>query len=106
MVTKGKGSYTKMFKAFFRMMGEEYKQLIDEKSIDVYRVFRSGMAHAYFAKECDIKMLDNSHPAGIVIESDGSYLFIVEKYFEDFTAACEALCSTMIADPDPYLPST
>ncbi len=106
MVTKGRGSYTKMFRTFFRMMGEEYRQLIDEKDIDVYRVFRSGMAHAYFAKDCDIKMLDNDYLAGIVVEQDGEYLFIVEKYFEDFMAACEALCGTMIADPDPYLPST
>ncbi len=106
MITKGKGSYTKMFKSFFCMMGEEYRRLIDEKDIDVYKIFRCGMAHAYFAKDCDIKMVDDNYPAGIIIEPDGRYLFIVEKYFEDFMNACQALHRTMIAEQVPYLPST
>lgn len=106
IVLKGEGSYTKQFKAFFRLMGEEYRQLIDEKKIDVYKIFRCGMAHSYFAKNCDIKMLNKNYPAGIVINPDGNYLFIVEKYFEDFLNACTQLYQDRIEDENPYLPTT
>ena len=106
MVLKGKGSFTKQFKAFFCLMGEDYKQLIHEKEIDVYKIFRCGMAHTYFAKDCDIKMLNDNYPAGIIIKPDGKYIFIVEKYFEDFMNACKRVYDDMIADQDPYLPST
>ena len=106
MVLKGEGSYTKQFKAFFRLMGEDYKQLIDEKKIDVYKIFRCGMAHNFFAKDCDIKMLNDNYPAGIIIRPDGKYIFIVEKYFEDFMNACKRVYDDMVADQDPYLPST
>ena len=106
MVLKGRGSFTKQFKAFFCLMGEDYKQLIHEKEVDVYKIFRCGMAHTYFAKDCDIKMLNNNYPAGIIIKPDGRYIFIVEKYFEDFINACNRVYDDMIADQDPYLPST
>jgi len=106
MILKGQGSYTNRFNAFFRLMGEDYKQLIDVKKVDVYGIFRCGMAHTYFAKNCDIKMLNSNYPAGIVIKPDGKYLFIVEKYFEDFMNACSRLYNDMIAEQNPYLPST
>ncbi len=106
MVLKKEGSYTKQFKTFLRLMGEDYKQLIDEKKIDVYRLFRCGMAHAYFAENCEIKMLDDHYQAGIIIKPDGKYLFIVEKYFKDFMDACKKLYNDMITEQNPYLPST
>ena len=106
MVLKGKGSFTKQFKAFFCLMGEDYKQLIYEKEVDVYKIFRSGMAHAYFTKDCDIRMLDNNYSAGIISEPNGKYIFIVEKYLEDFMNACKVVYDDMLADQDPYLPST
>jgi len=37
IVLKNKESYTKQFKAFFRLMGEDYKRLIDAKELDVIR---------------------------------------------------------------------
>ena len=105
IVLKGKGSYTKQFKAFFCLMGEDYKQLFDEKEVDVYKIFRCGMANTYFAGDCDIKMFNNDYPAGIIIKPEGKYIFIVEKYFEDFMNACEKVYDDTIADEYPYLPS-
>ena len=106
MILKGQGAPAKRFNAFFRLMGEDYKQLIDVKQVNVYRIFRCGMAHTYFAKNCDIKMLNTNYPAGIVIKPDGKYLFIVEKYFKDFMDACSRLYNDMITEQNPYLPST
>ena len=106
IVSKGEGSYTKQFKAFFRLMGENYRQLIDDKELDVYKFFRCGMVHAYFVKDCDIKMLNDNHPAGIIIKPDGKYLFVVEKYFDDFMKACNKVYEDMITETEPYPPST
>lgn len=106
MILKGQGSSRNRFNAFFRLMGEDYEQLIDAKRVDVYGIFRCGMAHTYFAKNCDIKMLNRNDTAGIVMEPDGKYLFIVEKYFEDFMNACSRLYNDMIVEQNPYLPST
>jgi hypothetical protein len=103
---KNKDSYTKQFKYFFRFMGEDYKQLIDDKEIDIYQIFRSGIVNSYFANECDIKMLNDNYSSGIIIQPDGKYLFVVEKYFEDFMNACQRLLDDIISDEDVYLPTT
>lgn len=105
IVLKNKGSYTKQFKAFFRLMGEDYRRLIDDKEIDIYNIFRCGMVNSYFANDCDIKMLNDIYSAGIIIQPDGKYLFVVEKYFEDFMNACQRLLTDIISDEDVYLPS-
>lgn len=106
MILKGEKTGTQRFNTFFKFMGEEYEQLLDVKNADIYRIFRSGMAHTYFAKNCDTKMLDNNYPAGIVIQPNGKYLFIVEKYFQDFMDACRRLYNDLIEEQNPYLPST
>ena len=87
-------------------MGEPYRKLIEDNGLNVYHDLRCGMAHAYFAGNCDIKMLNSNYPAGIVIKPDGKYLFIVEKYFQDFMNACSQLYNEMIVEQNPYLPST
>jgi hypothetical protein len=102
---QGDGSYTKQFKAFFRRMGEGYAGLVDSKEIDVYRIFRSGLMLSYVAGDCEIKLLnESSAPAGVILKPDGKYLFVVEKYFDDFTSACEALYEEMLSESDVYLP--
>ncbi len=107
IVLKNKESYTKQFKAFFSLMGDDYKQLIDTKEIDVYKIFRSGMVHSYFANDCDIVMLNDNYPSGIIVKPDGKYLFTVEKYFEDFMNACQRLFDDINSGKeDVYLPST
>ena len=105
LLLKNDGSYTKQFKSFFRLMGDEYEQMIDSREIDVYQVFRSGLVQSYFVKNCDIKMIDDNYPCGIIIQPGGKYIFIVEKYFNDFMNACQTLYSDMLSDPDINLPS-
>jgi hypothetical protein len=105
LLLKNDGSYTKQFRSFFRLMGEKYEQLIDSREIDVYQVFRSGLVQSYFVKNCNIKMIDDNYPCGIIIQPDGKYNFIVEKYFTDFMNACQTLYSDMLSDSDVYLPS-
>jgi hypothetical protein len=105
VMLQGDGSYTKQFRAFFRRMGEGYASLVDSKEIDVYRVFRSGLVHAFLSKQCEIRMLgDGEYDAGIVLKPDGTYVFCVEKYFEGFMKACHGLYREMLAGPDVYLP--
>jgi hypothetical protein len=105
ILLKNNGSYTKQFSAFFRLMDENYTTLIDSREIDVYTFFRSGMVQSFFMKDCEIKMLDDNYPCGIIVKPDGRYLFIIEKYFTDFTAACRKLYDDMLNDPDIYLPT-
>ena len=73
------------FNAFFNdtYFGPEYGQL----QCQVYDVFRCGLAHEYFAKgPSPIKMYNRPpQPCGIV-EIQGQWVFIVEKYYEDFKA--------------------
>ena len=64
------------------------------------------MVHSYFVNDCDIKMLNDNYHSGIIIKPDGKYLFIVEKYFEDFINACQRLFDDINSDEDVYLPST
>jgi len=107
ILLKNNGSYTKQFKAFLQLMGEDYKRLFEEKELDVYKLFRSGMVHSYFANDCDIKMLNDDYPSGIIIKTDGKILFVVEKYFDDFVIACQKLYQDIVSsgDEDIYLPT-
>lgn len=111
------------FEAFFRDLGEEYGDLMDKEYLDVYEVFRGGLLNEYFVKEiCTIAMLNS--PGSIIVQGgmdetvsppkrlpedyvstpaacglgatyNGGYFFIVEKYYEDFRAACENLLSVL-----------
>jgi len=115
------------FEAFFRDLGEEYGDLIDKEYLDVYEVFRLGIMHEYFVKDlCTIAMLNS--PGSIVVKGgmddsvsppkqlpedyvttpaacglgatyNGSYFFIVEKYYQDFRAACENLLAVLEQSP-------
>jgi hypothetical protein len=94
------------FTTFLRYMGTPYQQLLDQGA-NIYKVFRCGMAHTYFPQDCAIAMLDNGQPAGIVINNNGRYFFIVEKYFRDFMNACQQLYNQMVTrEQTPWLPST
>jgi hypothetical protein len=115
------------FEAFFRDLGEEYGDLMDKEYLDVYEVFRLGIMHEYFVKDlCTIAMLNS--PGSIVVQGgmdetvsppkklpedyvqtpapcglgatyNGSYFFIVEKYYQDFRAACEKLLAVLEEAP-------
>jgi hypothetical protein len=103
------------FDEFLKYMG--YKAQLS--GINVYGIFRCGLAHEYFVKhECVISMLNATgqtpitvpgissggvsvhtpdhiitQPVSIGISKlpDGRYLFIVEQYHKDFRDACKRL---------------
>jgi len=104
ILLKNDGSYTKQFRSFFRLMGEEYAKLVDNKEIDVYTFFRSGLVQSSLSGNCEIQMIDENAVAGIILRDDGSFVFIIEKYFDDFLKACRKLQDDMLSDPDTYLP--
>ena len=108
------------FNAFLSYMGSEYEPLVFRKNLDVYNIFRCGLAHEYFIKrDCTIAILNSTpgrlsiygpeqsiksytgkrklsyvnKPAkcGLGIANNGGYWFIVEKYYQDFRIACEKL---------------
>ncbi len=91
------------FNAFFNDIGPAYSSF--NQSVNVYDVFRCGMAHEYLVKRnCRIAMLKGSESCGIGQIHNGSYYFVVERYFEDFCVACKSLYSTLKAQPNPVLP--
>ena len=71
-------------------MGAEYGELLDS-GLNVYKVFRCGMAHEYFAKgSIEVSMFGNPR-AGLGRRDDGRLYFCLEKYFNDFRAAFDQL---------------
>jgi hypothetical protein len=122
------------FETFFRRLGPQYSDLIDHDHIKVYDVFRSGTAHEYFVKgTCTVAMLNTVGTldilgppipgsleargpsfrlvkpvsCGIGRAPNGSYWIVIEKYYQDFRAACETLHEELsAASPPPSPPIT
>lgn len=91
------------FNAFFDFMGSGYQNF--NQNVNVYDVFRCGLAHEYFVKEnCTIAMLKNDETLGIGKLPTEAYYFVVERYFEDFSAACRKLYTQKMAETNPKLP--
>lgn len=79
-------SPSKNFNQFFDELGNDYK--IFRQSHNVYNVLRCGLAHEYFVKkDCTIAMFSDA-PTGVFFQ-DNRYVFVVQKYFEDFKNAFE-----------------
>nr|MDO8097736.1 hypothetical protein [Candidatus Njordarchaeota archaeon] len=91
------------FDAFFNSMGQGYKSL--NRQIDVYNVFRCGMAHQYFLKgNCTIAMLKGNETLGIGKTLNRQHYFVVERYFEDFAEACLSLYNRKMMESNPLIP--
>lgn len=89
IVTRGDGSRVN-FDVFLRRMGPDYGALLDF-GLNVYKVFRCGMAHEYFAKgSISVSMFGNP-PTGLGRQADGRLFFCLERYFVDFIAAYDKL---------------
>lgn len=80
------------FETFLRSMGQAYADLLDS-GMDVYKLFRCGMAHEYFAKDSiEVTMFGNPKSgAGIGRLADGRLYFCLEPYYKDFLSAFDAL---------------
>jgi len=130
---KPTGGSRQHFDAFFRELGQPYAALLDSSSINAYDVFRCGLSHEYFVKHtCTIAML-NSKPGSLKVKGprvnqgpvvqrapysllerpvdcglgrlpNGSCYFIVEKYYEDFRAACQRLHNELNSTNPPPPP--
>lgn len=89
------GNSRKNFDEFFGDLGAGYKQLLTQHKI--YKIFRCGLAHEYYVKkDCTIYMR-SSKPLTAGIGHDGkNFFFVVEKYYEDFKIAFEALCTKLV----------
>lgn len=91
------------FNAFLDRMGLPYQAF--RQRVNVYRVFRCGMAHEYGTKQaCDVEMLRGGAPSGLY-EAGGRLHLNVEAYFTDFAAAAQALHQAMQARTNPVLPT-
>jgi hypothetical protein len=102
--TLARGEGRANFEAFFAALGTAYEAL-QQGGLDVYSVFRCGMAHEYFVKgEATVAMLKGVEPAGIAQAPGGRYFFCVERYFEDFIAAARRLHAQLLSGPGPVLP--
>jgi hypothetical protein len=123
------GTDKSRFDAFFNLMGPYYQEF--NRQVDVYKVFRCGMAHEYLVKKsCVICMLSDPtvsidfitnkaslHTApsaytgpvqyGIGFLDDPQYesFFVVEKYFEDFANTCHIVYDQLMNSPNPMIPS-
>lgn len=103
--TLASGNGRENFEAFFRQLGPKYGRLLHD-GVDVYGLFRCGMAHEYLIKgTATVSMLKGAEPSGIAVAPDGHYYFTVERYFEDFQAAALRLQAELIARPSPGLPA-
>lgn len=89
------------FNAFFNgdYLGSEYSNL--QGQLDVYDVFRCGLAHEYFAKGSSPIIMYNRppQPCGIV-NIQGRWFFIVEKYYEDFKAGVGKYYNQLVVTKD------
>ena len=78
------------FETFIRRMGGGYGELLDS-GMNIYKLFRCGMAHEYFAKKSmEVSMFGNP-PVGLGELRDGRLFFCLEKYLDDFVNAFDDL---------------
>lgn len=89
------------FDSFFKELGPGYQALLTD-GLDAYNLLRCGMAHEYLIKgdAPTIFMLKGDESRGVGQRSDGSLYLVVEKYFEDFAAACRKLYADRLAAPE------
>jgi hypothetical protein len=78
------------FNRFFDDLGPDYKKFRDSR-VNVYDIFRCGLAHEYYAKQnCDIYMAKKPWSViGVGKRTDGRFWFVVEQYFQDFKRALD-----------------
>lgn len=87
----GKRGDRQNFESFFDDLGPNYKAF-RQSGVDVYNIFRCGLAHEYYVKHsCDIYMAKKKRfPIGIGRDPSGKYWFVVETYLRDFRKALKA----------------
>lgn len=78
------------FDSFFGDLGPKYSEFL--KSVNVYDVFRCGLAHEYFVKrDCVIGIFTNREMGIGFDDTEHQYYFAVDQYFQDFRRAFDVL---------------
>lgn len=87
----GKRGARQNFDSFFDDLGPDYKAF-RQSGVNVYNVFRCGLAHEYYVKHsCDIHMTKKKRfLIGIGKDQRGRYWFVIETYIRDFRKALNA----------------
>lgn len=81
-------------------MGGRYKEVVGSGGGRLWSDYRNGLAHEYAIKgESVVWMLKGKEDCGIGKAQDGTYWFVVERYFEDFMTAAERLYQELLKDP-------
>ena len=89
------GNSRKNFDDFFVDLGPAYKQFGGQHN--AYKIFRCGLAHEYYVKkDCVIAVRSHAQLSAGIGHDGVQYFFIVQKYFEDFRIAFEALCAKLV----------
>lgn len=96
----------KNFNDFLEYMGAPYKEFVDshKNSDDVYDIYRNGLAHEYGPKRDSVIAMFGDVPCGLYVQ-DGKYVFVVERYFNDFKRAASKVYEERLSKPDlpPHL---
>jgi hypothetical protein len=86
------GTSRKNFNDFFSDLGPAYKQFLAQRN--AYKIFRCGLAHEYYVKkDCVIAIRSRTQLSAGIGHNGTQYFFVIQKYFEDFRIAFEALCA-------------
>ena len=90
------GNCRKNFDDFFADLGPAYKQFLAQHK-KAYNSFRCGLAHEYYVKkDCVIAVRPRTQLSAGIGHDGKQYFFIIQKYFEDFRTAFEALCAKLV----------
>ncbi len=102
------GNSKKRFYSFWNRMGAEYQSLATQRAlVKIYSNVRSGLVHYFIAQDSIVKMTAGDgygNRCGVeVAEPGGQVVFVVEKYFNDFKAACALYFQELVELRDPPL---
>lgn len=100
---KGNKPLASRFNKFlFDYLGSEYRKV--NNAVNIYDVFRCGLAHEYFAKGPSPIHMHNRPPqtCGIICK-DKTWFFVVEKYYDDFKAGVAKYYNQLVVDKDNSL---
>ncbi len=88
------------WEAFVSTMGKCYEELIRSEGRRLWSDYRNGLAHEYAIHgNAVIYMVKNDESCGLGKAEDGSYWFVVERYFDDFMTAAEKLYAQLLEEP-------
>ena len=84
----------KAFTAFFKRLGTNCENLVNNTSIDVYADIRCGLAHAYLIEGRKSTIKIGPGPSGREYDQKSdAYTFYISTYFADLRGAVDSYIS-------------